>query len=246
MNQGSLTDPAFKPDDESPTASDEGTRYLRLLDEDAEPQLWEDFLRDIRNACLKKPDLQPAAEDWAQEIVEIVIRDLPKLRREGKNPWFYGLRVMKVKTYEAIRKNIKARTHEALTGSSIDIQEKICEVEESGVDQNEETFIRNFEECLMVALKELPARKTQLIEDYYSLRTHDRKKREGLVESYHLASYTSLQTMISRISDDLVEKVDKCMEQRTFSFSKLLTGKEGRGRVKKYIKKLFSAVSRPD
>lgn len=261
VNQEFPNDSAPEPEADSPPESGEGTKYLCLLDADADDPLWAEFSRDVFSACRKQEELSSDAEEWSQEIVAKIIEKRPKIKEEGKNPWFYALRVMKLKNLEAIRKATKARLTESLT-PTVDREhlggeegevlnrlqgspagggatEIVYEPGKKGIEEDEEGFARTFEECAGSAMMKLPAEKARLLEDYYSLKNHDREKRVRLAENYGLESYNSLQVMIHRISDDLMEKVDECMQATPFSFSELLNSKEGRGQIKRYIKKLF-------
>ena len=261
MIQGFSNDSAPEPEDNSLLLSGEGTKYLRLLDDDADPALWADFSRDVLNACKKQEELRSDPEGWSQEIVSTIIEKLPKIREEGKNPWFYSIRVMKLKCYEAIRKATKARLTESLTptgdrehlgGEEGQVLSNlqgppvgggtaatVYEPGQKGIEEDEEGFARTFEECAGPAMTKLPAKKAQLLEDYYSLKNHDREKRNKLAENYGLESYNSLQVMIYRTSGDLIDNMGECMQATSFSLSRLLKTKKGRGQLKRYIKKLF-------
>jgi hypothetical protein len=261
VNQGFSNDSAHKPEDASPRPSGEGTKYLRLLDDDPDPALWAEFSRDILTACRKQQALRQEAEDKSQEIVSLVFAKLSKIKQEGKNPWFYALKVMDLKSREAIRKATKARLTESLTptGDREHLGGEEGEVlnylqgspgsggtaatiygpEEKSIEEDEEGFARTFEDCAGPAMTKLPAKKAQLLEDYYSLQNHDREKREKLAENYGLESYNSLQVMIYRTSGDLIQNMEGCMQATPFSLSRLLETKIGRGQIKRYVKKLF-------
>lgn len=254
MAHEQVEEPESSQSAEGSSSADKRVKYLRLLEPSLSPDddIWREFKEDVRRECMKRQTLQPHADRWAQDTVLTVWKNLAKLT----SPWGYAIGTLDRKTSEAIRENQRARKAISINNDEDDETEKtggkdIIErhkelwdtdsperiFESSGAAEFERLFEEKLENCAISAISKLSRSLRNLFVEYYKLGTHDRKKREGLVQKYRVKSYNNLQVKIHRSWPAVLRMVGECMEKSGVSLTTVMETSRYRKLVKDYVKK---------
>jgi len=216
---------------------------------------WIRLTHRIRSICNHDRYLRYDAEDWTQDIVAVVLRNLSREKIHNfEQAYHYALAVLKRKRFEALREKIRGEkidsidpdTDESSPGGDIIEQLTVrktpeTEYERKRTDASFKEMLSALQECVAFAATFLTDEKLKLLANYYQSAAYDADWTEHLAQKEGITPgtlYTRISRAISKLTNDTLE----CIKSKDYELPKELPQQE----VKDYLISYINTIQEGD